>query len=97
MTTPAHVCEETNVPRHTKFAPPTEEEVRKVVMSLNTKSCELDPIPTHILKEMLDRVLPLITKIINLSLGMGTFATEWKTAIVRPLLKKLGLALISPN
>ena len=96
-TTLAYTCEQLDTPRLAKFAALTEGEVRKVIASLNTKSFELDPIPTHILKEMLDPVLPLITKIVNLSLKTGTFSQDWKIAIVRPLLKKLGLALISSN
>ena len=46
---------------------------------------------------MLPAVAPLITKIVNLSLGDEQFAREWNTAVMRPLLEKLGLALISPN
>ena len=46
---------------------------------------------------MQPKVTPLITKIVNQSLGDGCFCREWKTAVVRPLLKKLGLALIFAN
>ena len=38
-----------------------------------------------------------IKVIVNESLGDGVFCREWKTAVVRPLLKKLGLELIFPN
>ena len=38
-----------------------------------------------------------MTKILNLSLEEGKFCITWKTAIVCPLLKKLGLALINQN
>ena len=68
-----------------------------VITCLKSKSCELDAIPTSILKLMQPKVTPLITKIVNQSLGDGCFCREWKTAVVRPLLKKLGLALIFPN
>ena len=46
---------------------------------------------------MLPKILPLITKIVNMSLGDGIFCREWKTTVVRPLLKKFGLELIFPN
>ena len=59
-----------------KFAPLTQDQVKAVICSLNTKSCQLDPIPTQILKEMLPMVVPLITKIVNLSLSEGTFAAS---------------------
>ena len=57
-------------------------------------SCELDVLPTHIHKEMLDHLLPTITKIINMSLTQGIFIDKWKNALVRPLLKKKGMELI---
>ena len=46
---------------------------------------------------MMPMVLPLITKIVNISLKKGEFHSNWKTAIVRPLLKKIGLDLIHAN
>ena len=75
----------------------TEEEIKAIVSSLATKSCELDAIPTKLLKEILPAVLPVITRIVNLSLERGTFANDWKTSIIRPLLKKLGLPLETAN
>ena len=64
---------------------------------MKSKSCELDDIPTNILKQMLPQVIRLITKIVNLSLEEGVFSTNWKLAVVRPLLKKIGLELINSN
>ena len=55
------------------------------------KSCELDPIPTTLLYENLDILLPTLTNIINTSLTTGIVPPDLKTAIVRPLLKKLSL------
>ena len=46
----------------------TEKEVLKIITSLKTKSCEMDAIPTDILKKLTPVALPLIVKIINLSL-----------------------------
>ena len=79
------------------FTPMTQDEVSKVISGLKSKSCELDPIPTTILKVMLPKILPLITKIVNKSLGDSAFCREWKTTVVRPLLKKVGLELIFSN
>ena len=75
----------------------TENKVSVVIASLKSKSCELDTIPTTILKKMLLDVIPLITKIVNISLTDGCFCRDWKTAVVRPLLKHLGLHLILSN
>ena len=47
-----------DVPVFTKFAPMSESEVRSIIMGMKTKSCELDPLPTHVLKSILDTVLP---------------------------------------
>ena len=55
------------------------------------KSCSLDPIPTWLLKNCLDPLLPLITKIINQSLAEGDVPRAFKVAHVTPLLKKAGL------
>ena len=57
----------------------------------------MDPIPTTTFKKLLPAILPLITKIVNLSLSEGQFIRSWKTAIVQPLLKKVGLQLIKSN
>ena len=75
-----------------EFRQLTHADVKKLVMSSITTSCGLDPIPTSLLKEHISILLPIITKMINLSLQTGQFPTEWKLAFVKPLLKKLGLA-----
>lgn len=82
-----------DVPRINKFQELTKEEVGKLISDLNTKSCELDTVPTHILKSYLNDLLPNITTLVNLSLQQGVFPEKFKTAIVRPLLKKAGLEL----
>ena len=64
---------------------------------MKSKHCELDYIPMHILKEMMPVVLPTIMKIVNSSLSKGMFSEQWKTGIVKPLLKKFGLDLINRN
>ena len=75
----------------------TEDEIKKMISSSPTKSCDLDPLPTKLLKECLAELCPVITKIINLSLSMGVFPPQFKSAILTPLLKKLGLELIFKN
>ena len=75
----------------------TEEEVRKLIMSSKSTTCELDPIPTSLLKEHISILLPLITKMVNLSLQTGVFPNEWKLALVTPLIKEPGLDTILIN
>ena len=62
-----------------------------------SKSCESDPVPTNLLKEILPQVIKPMTKIINTSLESGIFASQWKVALVKPLLKKMGLELVTSN
>ena len=70
------------------FESVTEDFVKKLIMDSPKTSCELDPLPTSLLVECLDVILPYITKLINDSLEKGTVPTCFKGAIVRPLLKK---------
>lgn len=65
------------------FALTTETEVRKLIMRSAPKSCELDPIPTHILKQSIDVLLPIITTIINKSLSESSVPSSFKEAVVR--------------
>ena len=65
--------------------------------TLMTPACHSDPIPTGLLKECLDELLPVITWTINLSLEEGKFPSEWKGALVKPKLLKADLDLIKEN
>ena len=65
--------------------------LKKLILSGNSKSCNLDPIPTKLLKEHLDLLLYTVYNIINGSLQSGVFPTSLKTASVTPLLKKQSL------
>ena len=66
-------------------------------MEMPTKLCELDTIPTKLLKKVLKHCMPTLTKIINLSLNTGEFHDGWKSAIVRPLIKSLSKGTIKTN
>ena len=79
------------------FQPLTQDQVRKFIVKSPCKSCSLDPIPTDLLRECLDLLVPVITDIINMSLSTGSFPDDYKLALVTPLLKKLGLELIFPS
>ncbi len=81
----------------TEFRELTEDEVKILLKKSSNKHCEMDPIPTHLLKLCMEDLLPLITKIINLSLKLGNMPLNLKEAIIKPLLKKLGLELLNKN
>jgi hypothetical protein len=67
------------------------EDEKQIVMASPTKSCALDPIPTWLLKDILDFLTPTITNIVNSSLLDGYFPLSMKKALVLPLLKKATL------
>lgn len=73
------------------FTPASTVEVKTIIMKTAPKSCELDPIPTSLLKQCLDSMLLFIADIINDSLGESCVPPLFKEAIVRPLLKKTDL------
>lgn len=80
-------------PRHelSDFCLVSLSQVRKLITSLPSKHCKLDPIPTWLLKEVLDELLPHITKLFNLSLSSGIVPESFKTSLLLPLLKKPSL------
>ena len=66
----------------TDFSPLTEDEVRKLIKQSATKSCCLDPIPTQLVKECLDVLLPLITRIINQSFSSAYVPKFFKIVLI---------------
>jgi len=66
----------------------TEVEVLSTLKEMHFKSCDLDPIPASLFSQIYQHLLPSITTIINSSLASGVFPSAFKTALVRPLLKK---------
>ena len=85
--------------RLTEFNEIPEEDIKNTISRMATKSCKLDPLPISIFKKAVEngKFLHIITRIVNLSLNRGQFANTWKTAIIRPLLKKLGLEIIQSS
>ena len=78
------------VPLNT-FMDATEAEIWNIIKLSSVKSCELDPLPTYLLKECKAELVPLITDIVNMSLRESMIPISLKTAPIRPLLKKTGL------
>ena len=80
------------IPTLDKFEPLMEDEVAKIVMDM-ASPVKSDLVPTTLLKKILPQVIRPITEIINTSLEFGIFASQWKVALLKPLLNKIGLAL----
>jgi hypothetical protein len=75
----------------THFRPTSIVEIRKIIQKSPLKSCELDPLPTFLLKECIETLLPIITTIVNKSITESYVPATFRKAVVRPLLKKPGL------
>ena len=73
------------------FEPATTAEVRKIIMSSPSKFCDLDPLPTVLLKASLDVLIKPITDIMNASRCSGLFPEDFKCAHANPVLKKTTL------
>ena len=78
-------------PAFNAFMPVIEDEVHKCISESPTKSCSLDPIPTSLLKDCLDILLPSITKLVNYPFIEGSFPNSFKKVVVIPLIKKASL------
>ena len=61
--------------------------VKECIFNSAPKSCELDPIPSKLLIECLDCILPSLTDLFNSSLASGIFPQCFKSALVTPILK----------
>ena len=66
-------------------------DLRSLLLSARPKTCSLDPIPTFLLQEVIDELMPFLLRLCNTSLLEGHLPTSQKRAIVRPHLKKMGL------
>jgi hypothetical protein len=71
------------------------DELLKVIQQSPTKSCTLDPLPTHILKNpaVLHSLVPHLTSVVNASIASSEVPSCLKEALISPLLKKDGLNL----
>ena len=64
---------------------------------MSSKTCTLDIIPTARLKEVPGTILPSLAHIVNKSLEQGVFYSNWKEALVKPLVKKKSLGTTMTN
>ena len=71
----------------------TSGDVEKIIKNFPSKICSLDSIPTWLVKDSLHALLPILIKVVNNSLGSGTFPDTLKQSIITPVLKKSSLDL----
>ena len=79
---PAELCE---------FQPASADDIKRIIVQSSSKSCELDPMPTNLLKDNIDTLSPIIADIVNKSLQSGVVPAAMKHAIVTPIIKKRGI------
>ena len=90
-TTPLYEVPFKTTPLLSEFSPVTEDEVEKLISSAPTKTCQLDPVPTWLVKDVRGLLTPYLTVLFNVSLSTGCFPMKFKHAVIRPLLKKADL------
>ena len=73
------------------FKPISTDSLQTILKTSPPKFCALDLIPTTLLLDCFDAALHALTIIVNDSLTSGIFPSIFKTAIVKPLLKKPSL------
>ena len=64
----------------------SQDQVRMLISKAAGKSFQLYPIPTPIVLKLLNVLLPVITKLVNLCFDTGRFAEAWKEVLVLPSL-----------
>lgn len=73
-----------DLPQFSMFKPLLESDIKQIIKKMQNKPCELDILPTNVLKCFLNELLPTITQLVNQSLTQCVFPAKWKQAVVRP-------------
>ena len=79
------------------FKTVTQDNASKLIMSSSNATCRLDPTPTWLVKDCVNELSPIFTRMINFSLTSGSVPSIWKSVLVVPLPKKTGLELTFNN
>ena len=80
-----------------EWKPVTPVDVEKLISSSSSKTCQLDPAPTWLVKEFGTLLSPFICLLFNQSLATGCFPRSYGHAVVLPLLKKNNLDASQPK
>ena len=71
--------------------------VEKLIGENKVTNCRTDPRPSKLIKKFKLYFTAVITSLISLSLRTGTFANDWKTSKIMPLIKKPNLSKCLKN
>ncbi len=77
-----------NVTSFDTFSPVDSTEIHKIISRIPNKTSPLDPLPTWLLTECADIVIPFITSLVSNSFVTGIFPSVLKEAVITPLIKK---------
>jgi len=73
------------------FRKVADDELLDIINKCPNKSCALDPMPTWLVKQHMDVLLPTVSRIVNTSLQDGEFPDDFHQSIITPVLKKPSL------
>ena len=71
-----------------KLPPVSFDELFNIIMASPSNSCNIDPLPTSLLKTYVAPILPFLTDTMNKSMSTGVVPHAFKVAQVSPKLKK---------
>ena len=94
---PPYKTQKDTFPRVDKFSTICEADLKTIINQMPNKSCQLETLNTSTLKKVIDVCIPAIIRVINLSLEKGGFHENWKTAVVKPLIKSKQEGTIKSN
>src|SRR6218665_1888183 len=69
----------------------TDTELHKLLSTCNLKSCELDPLSSFVMVDVLDEIVPFLLYLFNRSLSEGFLPSSQKCSIIFPALKQSSL------
>ena len=72
-----------------EFREISEEELVSLVKSMSSKHCDLDPLPTWLVKECISDLAPVLTSMVNQSLCQSSVAESLQKALVFPTIKNM--------
>ena len=67
--------------------PTTEKELKKIILTDNSKACTPDPLPTYLLNKILDCLLPVLIDLVNSAISASYLPECLKAARVAPAIK----------
>ena len=91
MVTQGQNYEHMNVTALEEFEPLTLDQTQQLLAKSKNKCCDLDPMPTSMIKEYTMQISPTIMQIINSSLNEALVPDQLKQALVSPTIKKPSL------